>query len=303
MLKRLKIFFFRLKRKLPEQKIIEDYYEMVQRLKQLEAQVEQRATQLEQAKSSFLKNLYHEIRTPLNAVIGFTNLLSEPEKYAEESREEFAGIVNKSSTEFLRKMDDLIVASLLEAGMIKINQEEFSPEELCQELHSYFTVRKHQMEKSNIALLMNLPTANPELTCMGDKYQISQVLSQMLENAFKFTEKGIIEFGYTIKNRQLVFYVKDSGTGRLEGKEKFIFLRFAKLEFDSAKNGLGLGLSICKNLAELMDGKIWYTSNVPKGSCFYLSIPYKPIEKPELEKSSTGRFIENAIGIQNSLAV
>ena len=304
MMQIFKIWFQKIKRRLPENQLKNDYFEMLQKLRKLEDQVEDNAKQLELAKSSFLKNLYHEIRTPLNAIMGFTNLLAKDYKITSEEKEEYLALVNISSNEFLRIMDDIIQASLLEAGMINITSEECNLGLFMEELHSYFTMRKHLLGKNCVALLMNVSDKFKNTSTFCDKYRLNQVMSQLLENALKFTDKGIVEFGYILKNQNVEFFVKDSGIGELDGKENFVFSRFSKIDIsDNSKNGLGLGLSISKKLVELMDGKIWYNSNKDKGgTTFYFSVPFVPSESAT-SKQRHGRFIEKVFRGQNSLAV
>lgn len=303
MRKKLKDFFFRFKKMLPENKLKSEYIEMIQKLKKLENQVESNARQLELAKISFLKNLYHEIRTPLNAIMGFTNLIAKEGQINPEEREEYLALINQSSSEFLRIMDDIIQASILEAGMIKLNKDEFVLNEFFHDIHTYFTMRKHILEKNNIALLKNIPEQLDNLTIICDKQRLNQVISQLLENALKFTERGTIEFGYTIKENKLEVYVKDSGIGDLDGKDRFVFSRFSKLDItDDSKNGLGLGLSISKMVVELMGGKIWYAANNTKGTTFYFSVPLVTSENKNMDKGSKTGFLEGVFK-QKSLAV
>lgn len=304
MLQSIKILIQKFKQRLPEHKLKNDYFEMLQKLRKLEEQVENNAKQLEMAKSSFLKNIYHEIRTPLNAIMGFMNLLSKDYKISEEERAEYLTVINKSSNDFLKVMDDIIQASLLEAGMIKIAEDECNLGKLFCELHSYFTIRKHMLEKEGVALLMNISDSSKDINVICDKYRLNQVMSHLLENAFKFTEKGIIEFGYTLKNKEIEFFVKDTGVGELSGKENFVFSRFSKVNTtDNSKNGLGLGLSNSKKLIELMEGKIWYSTNKDKGSCFYFTIPFVVAEISAPNVKQRSEFMVNSINTQNSLAV
>jgi signal transduction histidine kinase len=277
---------------------------MLQKLKSLESQVETSAKQLELAKSSFLKNLYHEIRTPLNSIMGFTNLIARENKLSQAEKEEYLALMNKSSNEFLRIMDDIIQASLLEAGMINVKNDVCHLGAFLDEIHAYFNIRKHVLEKNSIALLRYIPDKFKDLQVVCDKYRINQVFIQLLENAFKFTEKGSIEFGFTMKNDQIEFYVKDSGMGKLNGKEKHIFSPFTKLDIsDGSKNGLGLGLSISKSLVELMGGKIWCHSRHGKGSTFYFTIPFHPVEAENISQNSGNNIVRNVMKGQNSLAV
>ncbi len=304
MLQFIKIWLWRIKRKLPQNQVDADYMEMAKKLKKLEIQVEKNAEQIELAKASFLKNIYHEIRTPLNAIMGFTNLIANDKKISPEEKEEFISLMNKSSQDFLRIMDDIIQASLLEAGVVNIKKEVCQLATFIDEIHTYFNIRKHILEKKSIVFLRNIPEKYIDLHILCDKQKINQILYHLLENAFKFTEKGTIEFGFHVKNQLIEFYVKDSGIGKLTGKEDFIFGSFTKIDnTDSSKNGLGLGLSICKNLVRLMNGKIWCQSKPGKGSSFFFTIPFQPVEHEQSVPAQKTSLIEKTLKGHNSLVV
>lgn len=304
LLQYLKIWLWKFKRILPENRAQADYLELLQKLKKLEAQVEKNAKKLELAKASFLKNLYHEIRTPLNAIIGFTNLIAKDKRLNIAEKEEYITLMNKSSSDFLRIMDDIIQASLLDAGMVNVTNNVCTLATFLEEVHIYYDIRKHHLSKNSIALLCFIPDKHKDLNVLCDKQRINQVLSQLLENALKFTEKGCIEFGFSIKDQQIEFYVKDSGIGKLTGKDKYIFGSFNKIDItDNSKSGLGLGLSISKNLVELMGGKIWCHSKPGKGSTFFFTVPYVPVETMNSVKSNTTGFVGNVLKGQNSLVV
>jgi signal transduction histidine kinase len=299
---KLKKHFHWIQSKLPEYRLRTEYFEMLQKLKRLENQVERNAQQLEMAKSSFLKNLYHEIRTPLNAIIGFTNIVAKDSDMHPEEREEYLSHINKSSSDFLRIMDDIIQASLLEAGMINISKDKFDLHHFFNDTHIYFTTRKHLLEKNSIALLKNVPTDISELLITCDRQKLFQILSHLIENALKFTEKGIIEYGYVIKDKKIEFYVKDTGIGNLDGKRNYLFTNFSKLDItENSRNGLGLGLFISKKLVELLDGKIWYSSNETRGTCFYFNIPFVSAET-NINKGKEN-YIQSALKGQDYLAV
>lgn len=300
----LKKYFHQIIKKLPEYKLRTEYSEMLQKLKRLEAQVERKAQQLEQAKTSFLKNLYHEIRTPLNAIIGFTNIVAKDTNMPPDEREEYISHINKSSSDFLRIMDDIIQASLLEAGMVNICKDKFDLHNFIEDIHIYFTKRKHLLEKNSIALLKNLPQEISELQIICDRQKLFQILSHLIENALKFTEKGIIEYGYIIKDKKIEFYVKDTGLGNIEGKSDYLFSNFSKLDItENSRNGLGLGLFISKKLIGLMDGKIWYSSNEVKGTCFYFTLPFISAETKEMARGIKKSIVQNELEEQNHLAV
>lgn len=252
--------------------------ELLQKLREIENLVSKNANQLEIAKSSFLKNIYHELRTPLNAIVGFTNLLEQRETSAEQAKT-YMQHINCSSREFLRIMDDIVQASLLEAGMVKIYKENCKPYDLMNELHAYFTIRKHLLEKNNIALLQSISSECKNIEMVADAQRITQVMSHLLDNALKFTEKGVVEYGYRLRGRDIEFYVKDSGIGGLEKYKEFVFKSFAKIDLtDTSRTGLGLGLTIAKRLANLMEGDIYYESNRKQGSIFYFRVPYNIVQ-------------------------
>jgi signal transduction histidine kinase len=272
------------KRSDPGQK--EELEFLKERVAFLESLVKEKNISVENAKNNFLRNLYHEIRTPLNAIIGFSDLI-EINHISEKDRQNYLKHIKESSRDFLRKMDNLIEASIIEAGLLKIELEECRVYDLLTELHTYFSLHKHIAEK-NVALLLSVPDEMRSLKINCDAYRITQVISNMLSNSFKYTTRGIIEFGCKIVDRELEFFVRDTGTGGLEGNEDRIFQNFSKLdESDNAKEGLGLGLGLCKNIVETMGGRIWFKSSKGKGTTFYFTVPYKAIAvrkaQPELD--------------------
>jgi signal transduction histidine kinase len=283
MLQPLKEFHGKLVRFLPKNRLRTEYVKMVNKLKTLEAQVENSTQQLEIAKSNFLKNVYHEIRTPLNSIIGFTSLLSRENRLSDVEKEGYMDFINKSNREFLRVMDDIIQASLLEAGMININSEACNLKLFLDENQAFFSVRKHIAEKNSVALLLSINDTLNDVIVSFDKFRVTQVLTHLIDNAIKNSEKGIVEYGCTIKDKMIVFFVKDTVNSNIKGKEKLVFGKFSKLETEeNSKGGLGLGLSICKNIVDLMEGTIWYQTENGKGSTFYFSIPYVPAEIKEM---------------------
>lgn len=257
---------------------------MLLKLRNLEAQVNHRADQLEKAKASFLKNIYHEIRTPLNSIVGFTSLLEQRQVSPSEAAD-YMKHINSSSRDFLRIMDDIIQASLLEAKMVSVHNEACNLYLVLEELHAFFSIRKHIMEKNHIALLCTVPNELRSLNAHCDPHKLNQVLSQLMHNALKFSDKGVVEYGFKLEQEEVVFYVKDSGIGDIEGKEEYVFRSFTKMDTsDGAQDGLGLGLVIAKSLVELMGGKIWYDSKLEQGTSFYFSIPFVGARDEEVKK-------------------
>jgi signal transduction histidine kinase len=289
----LKSIFHR-KKMVSFKKPTNDEYEYLKlRVELLEKMLEEKTHSVEKAKSLFLKNLYHEIRTPLNAIVGFSNLIELNEADENETLV-YLSLIKDSSQNFLEKMDKIIEASIIEAGIVKIYSEECNINSILSELHSVFSIHKHINEKG-IAFLLTVPEELKEFIIHCDSYRIKQVLTNMLVNAFKFTEKGIVEFGYKIVGDEVEFFVKDTGIGGLEGKEDLIYNIFTKLdESDTSCEGLGLGLRLAKQLVELMGGNIRYTSVEGKGTTFYFTIPFSPAksrsyikEKKSFDKSDS----------------
>jgi len=248
------------------------------RIEFLEKMLEEKTHAVEIAKSNFLKNIYHEIRTPLNAIIGFTNLI-ELNDAGEKENAVYMTHIKDSSRNFLSKMDNIIEASIIEAGIVKIYNDDCRLFSLLSELHSYFTIHKHLYEK-DIAFLLTVPNELRDVIVQCDINRIKQVIMNLLVNAFKFTEKGIVEVGFKIINDEIEFFVRDSGIGGLEGKEDTVYGIFSKLDnSDTSFEGMGLGLRLAKRLVELMEGQIRYTSVTNKGTTFYFTIPYRPVTK------------------------
>lgn len=267
---------FHRKQKVSLKQPSEDDYEYLKlRVELLEKLLEEKSLAVDKAKSLFLKNLYHEIRTPLNAIVGFSNLI-EMNEADEKETSVYLSLIKDSSRNFLEKMDKIIEASIIEAGIVKIYSEECKIYSILSELHAVFSIHKHISEK-DIAFLLTVPDELKEFVIQCDVFRVKQVLTNLLVNAFKFTEKGIVEFGYRIISDEVEFFVKDTGIGGLEGKEDLIYNIFTKLdESDTSCEGMGLGLRLAKRLVEIMEGKIGYNSIEGKGTTFYFTIPFYP---------------------------
>jgi len=227
-------------------------------------------------KSAFLANMSHEIRTPLNAIMGFTNLLLEPE-LSREKMEEFIQIIHASSLQLMSVISDLIDISKIEAGQMSIDSEFVNVNNLMNEL---FVTYKEVVDPKK--LLLNYLPENPDVLIQikSDGSKIKQVLSKLLNNAIKFTSNGKIEFGYRSSKDFIEFYVNDTGIGITPENQKLIFQRFRQVETTSAREygGNGLGLSISKALVEKMGGKITVESEFGAGSNFAFTIPFIKIK-------------------------
>ncbi|MBN2522190.1 MAG: hypothetical protein JXB24_02900 [Bacteroidales bacterium] len=264
------------------------------RIELLENLLEEKTNCVENAKSIFLRNLYHEIRTPLNAIVGFSDLI-EINSLEREEKKQYIHHIRESSKDFLRKMDNIIEASIVEAGLVKISMNQCSLNDLLEEISAYFSIQKHISEK-NIVFSISKPEKDIDSNIYCDSHRLTQILINLISNAFKFTERGVIKIGYTINSDEIQFFVSDTGIGGLEGKEKLVFNTFTKLdESDSSQGGLGLGLSLSKKLVELMGGNIWYESNGSKGTTFYFTIPYKPVSLRDKRKQTEKSFVKRTL--------
>jgi len=241
----------------------------------------EKAEESDKLKTAFLANMSHEIRTPMNVIIGFGELLKNPNLTAEK-RKLYINWINSNSKHLLRVIDDIVDISKIEANQLKIEPEEFSLNGLLTELFINYQREIKLIRKSNIQLCIEKAFDDFRNYIYADETRLAQVLSNLINNALKFTEKGYIEFGYMLENKNtLKFYVKDTGMGILKEQQEIIFERFRQAEIDHIKtySGTGLGLTISKRLIELMGGKIWIESKFQQGSTFYFTIPYQPVKK------------------------
>jgi signal transduction histidine kinase len=242
---------------------------VIKRTEELE-KAKNKAEESDRLKSNFLANMSHEIRTPLNAIVGFTSLFDDPNVDAEE-RKTYQHIIQKNTESLLRLIDDILDLSIIEANQIIMRNIKFSPMNVFLEVYQQFLPQI----KNNIEFLLKIDETYKSIVITSDEYRFRQILSNLISNSIKFTESGSIEIGfYTDSKKQLIFYVKDTGIGISKEDQKVIFNHFTKVE-EKTKifRGVGLGLSICKQLVELLGGKIWVESESGQGSTFFFTLP------------------------------
>jgi signal transduction histidine kinase/CheY-like chemotaxis protein len=232
----------------------------------------EKAEESDQLKSAFLSNMSHEIRTPMNAIIGFSDLLKE-ENIEDGTKKEYIKLIQSNSLKLLNLIDDIIDIAKIEANQIKIRESEILLHQLLDELYKTFKSKTN----SKINLILKKVEDYNEISMMADGFRLQQVLTNLLSNAFKFTDQGNIEFGYTIKDKFIEFFVSDTGIGISKDSHNIIFDRFRQIDNTGNRlyGGTGLGLSICKCIIELLNGKIWLESKIGGGSTFYFTIPFK----------------------------
>ncbi len=232
----------------------------------------EKAEESDKLKSAFLANMSHEIRTPMNGIMGFANLLHEAE--SEEEFNEFVDSIIKSGEHLLNLINDIIDLSKIEAGILKIERSNFELNRLTKEIYDMFCVDTNIVNK-NIKLSYSDGLPDADSLIQTDRVRLKQIMINLVNNACKYTDKGSVEFYYTIKDNSLHFVVKDTGIGIPEESQKYIFDRFMQASNGrtSGRDSTGLGLSITKTYLNLMGGKISVKSKVDEGSEFSFVLP------------------------------
>ncbi|MBU8892766.1 MAG: response regulator [Bacteroidales bacterium] len=258
----------------------------------------EKAEESDRLKSSFLANMSHEIRTPMNAIIGFSSLISDPELSVGQ-KDDLSNHITNNCDSLLRLIDDIIDLSKIESKQLDLQKSNCFVSETLHDLIKVFEEKKISINKRHIKLITNIPDEYKNITIHTDCLRLKQVLSNLTDNALKFTDAGSVEFGYLLinsnDNPKLKFYIKDTGIGMSEQQQKEIFTRFSKIESSKKKlyRGAGLGLAISKYLIELLGGEIWVESKKDKGSIFYFTIPFIKLAKYENNKIIQTSMITN----------
>lgn len=255
-----------------------DITDIVKTKKQLEVALK-KAKESDMLKSAFLSNMSHEIRTPINVINGFVDLLINSET-SDEDKIEYAGYVNSNSRYLLKLIDDILNLSRIESGNIEMVYGQAYIEDIFLELYMSFRHIQREYKKEHIKFIFNKDLDNNNFKIYTDSHRLKQVIANLINNAFKFTEQGSIEIGYYLHNNNIRCYVKDTGYGIEKSDLKKIFERFIKINNTENKTirGSGLGLAISKELIGLLGGKIFVESTLGIGTTFYVDIPYKQDE-------------------------
>jgi signal transduction histidine kinase len=236
----------------------------------------EKAEESDKLKTEFLNNMSHEIRTPMNGIVGFSKLLNSKDLTVEK-RAYYTQIIESSSNQLLTVINDILEISSLGTKQVKVEENDFSFNELFSEVYSIHKMRADE-KQIEFKLIKGLPDEKSMIR--SDKLKILKALNNLIENAMKFTSEGYVELGYQVVDNFLVVHVKDTGIGILKDNFDKIFGRFSQENDDVSKKygGLGLGLSIAKENAELIGGSISVESEKGKGTVFYLKIPYLPAD-------------------------
>ncbi len=255
-----------------------------------------KAEQSDHLKSAFLANMSHEIRTPMNGILGFADLLKEPNLTGEE-QQQYIEIIEKSGARMLNIINDIVNISKIEAGLMEVVLIESNINKQIDFIQTFF---KPMAEAKGIRLYSKTALHSKESIILTDKEKVYGILTNLVKNAIKYTERGSIEFGYKLvaenihetvvetshalslpQDPFLQFYVKDTGIGIAADRHGAIFERFIQEDIHdvNARQGAGLGLAIAKAYVEMLGGEIWMKSEKGEGSTFYFTLPYNRVSQ------------------------
>ena len=261
--------------------INEELNQTMETLKQMNielGQAKDRAEESDRLKSAFLANMSHEIRTPMNAILGFSRLLGT-DKLTSQQVSRYINQINLSGDQLLRIINDIIDISKIEANLLKIDLQPVNITEILTSVTDLNINPYNHPVKKNVSINLLVPEALSNLIVETDQTRLTQILNNLVNNAAKYTDEGVIEVGLKEKlhndKKYLEFYVKDSGRGISSENQQKIFDRFIQVTPGDFTEGNGLGLSITKGLVNLLGGKMSLKSKVGEGSVFSFTIPYQ----------------------------
>jgi signal transduction histidine kinase len=241
-------------------------------IKRLLNEEKEKVIKADKLKSAFLANISHEIRTPMNGIIGFAKLL-EKKDLPEEKRLKYAQTITECSNNLLNIVNEILDISKIETGQIVINNSLFNVRNLIiKVIHLY----KNSIDSKNLKINLESNVPNT-FEIYNDEQKFFQIISNLINNAIKYTLKGHIKIEYKVVNNFIKFCIEDTGIGIAKEHQEEIFERFKQVKNVGINQagGAGLGLAISKGFVEILGGKIWVDSEMGKGSKFYFSIPLK----------------------------
>lgn len=245
-----------------------------------------RAEESDVLKTKFLNSISHEVRTPMNGIIGFTNLLDDPDMDAD-TRKSYIKIILENGEQLVQIIDNILELSQLTANQETVVEKQIDLAELFHRLsNQYYDESRAQ----NTPITIERKLSKNQGIIISDEKILRRILSNLISNAIKFTPSGYINIGYYLKNKaEITLYVQDTGIGISEENAPNIFNNFMREDGDYSiqKGGLGIGLAIAKKNITLLEGEIGFTSTKNKGSNFYITLPYKPVDNTKIESNNT----------------
>jgi len=268
----------------------------ISKQKEVELQLKiavKKAEESDQLKTEFIHNMSHEIRTPLNGILGFSELLNNPDLSSKELKKHVE-IIQSSGVQLTHIIDDILEISSLETNQTEVIESQFCINSILLEQFSIFDIKAKQKK---ISLSLNSEISDSECRILSDEAKLTRIIFNLLENAVKFTKEGTIDLGCKLYNQKLEICIKDTGIGIKPESQKTIFDHFSQEEKKLSKNvgGLGLGLSIANENTKLLGGEINLQSVKGEGSTFTVIIPYKPAsgELLQAKQSNNKKLISN----------
>ena len=235
-----------------------------------------KAIESERLKSAFLSNISHYMRTPMNSILGFVELL-ENQNLDENKRSLFMSVINDQSQYLLQLLNNIIDVSKLQEGQMEISRDQFSINEMCLRILSYL---EQELSKKKSAQTIEFKPVLPEdkEIIIADQQKIHSVFINLIQNAIKHSKSTKIEFGYTLSENTIIFYVKDNGVGIPKERLDYFFEgnMFTTSSFEGANEGIGLGLYLSHRLVQMLGGRLWVDYSNQKGTKICFNILYKP---------------------------
>jgi hypothetical protein len=283
-----KIAVYGIYRDITDRKRVEE--ELVQKTNEIEAQNEeyriineelylakQKAEESDKLKSAFLANMSHEVRTPMNGILGFSQLLTNPD-IPEVDVRQYVDVIQSCGNQLLCIINDLIDISKIESNQISIVTSKTNVNQI---VHEQFLIFKEKTDQQGITLSYTTDLPDDKCTIVTDNARLKQILTNLIGNAVKFTREGYVKFGYKHRGNELEFFVQDTGIGIPSEMQSAVFERFMQVEtaVSQQAGGTGLGLAISKAYVNKLGGSIWVNSSPGEGSTFYFTIPYKPSDE------------------------
>ncbi len=252
--------------------------ELIEELKRAKIKAEES----DRLKSAFLTNMSHEIRTPMNGILGFSSLLKNA-NLSSEKKENYIKNIEKSGARMLNTVNDIIEMSKIEVGEVVISASSFDLHATIKDICDFF---RPEANNKGLDIVNAVPHADSEFFINSDVSKVESIITNLIKNAIKYSDKGIISFGYVQDKGNLEFYCKDDGIGIPKNRLAAIFNRFEQADIEDRHvfQGSGLGLAITQAYVNMLGGRIWVESELDKGSTFYFTLPKVIVYHEEIEE-------------------